>query len=471
MPSVLLVDDEPDIIEILEMVLREEKMDVYTSRSGREALEVLREKDVDVVVSDIRMPDITGVELLREARQVAPDAVFVMMTAFASTETAIEALQHGACDYLTKPFRMEELKSIVQQALQRRDSKPLSIPSPAEVEARQSKKLFQALHRTGIVGKSEKMLEVYRTIGTVAVGESTVLITGESGTGKELVARAIHEASPRKDGPFISINCSAFPETLLESELFGYMRGAFTGANSNRKGLFELARGGSVFLDEIGEMTAAMQVKLLRVLQERKLRPLGGSSEVPVDVRVIAATNRDLQAAIQQGHFREDLFYRIAVINIHLPALRERTEDIDPLAYHFLRQYAERSGKSVFGITREALRSLQSYRWPGNVRELENTIERAVALETTDQIQVERLPEAIVLNQAPQPVASLFELPPGSFDLPNFVMDIERSLICQALERSAGNQALAARQLGLTKPSLRHRIHALGINASAFRRT
>ncbi len=471
MPSVLLVDDEPDIIEILEMVLREEKMDVYTSRSGREALKVLREKDVDVVVSDIRMPDITGVELLREARQVAPDAVFVMMTAFASTETAIEALQHGACDYLTKPFRMEELKSIVQQALQRRDSKPLSIPSPAEVEARQSKKLFQALHRTGIVGKSEKMLEVYRTIGTVAVGESTVLITGESGTGKELVARAIHEASPRKDGPFISINCSAFPETLLESELFGYMRGAFTGANSNRKGLFELARGGSVFLDEIGEMTAAMQVKLLRVLQERKLRPLGGSSEVPVDVRVIAATNRDLQAAIQQGHFREDLFYRIAVINIHLPALRERTEDIDPLAYHFLRQYAERSGKSVFGITREALRSLQSYRWPGNVRELENTIERAVALETTDQIQVERLPEAIVLNQAPQPVASLFELPPGSFDLPNFVMDIERSLICQALERSAGNQALAARQLGLTKPSLRHRIHALGINASAFRRT
>ncbi len=470
MPSVLLVDDEPDIIEILEMVFREEKMDVYTSRSGREALEVLHKKNVDVVVSDIRMPDLSGVELLREARHVAPDAVFVMMTAYASTETAIEALQHGACEYLTKPFRMEELKSIVLQALRRRDSKPASNTSAAEADARQSKKLFQALHRTGIVGKSEKMLEVYRTIGTVSMGGSTVLITGESGTGKELVARAIHEASLRKEGPFVSINCSAFPETLLESELFGYMKGAFTGANSNRKGLFELARGGSVFLDEIGEMTAAMQVKLLRVLQERRLRPLGGSSELPVDVRVIAATNRDLQTAIHQGQFREDLFYRIAVINIHLPALRERVEDIDLLAYHFLRQYAEKTGKSVFGIAREALRCLQSYSWPGNVRELENTIERAVALETTDQIQVQRLPETIVLNQTSQHAVNPVQLPPPPFDLQGYMREVERDLICQALRRNAGNQTLAARQLGLTKPSLRHRIHTLGIDASAFRR-
>ena len=285
MPSVLLVDDEPDIIEILEMVLREEEMDVYTSRSGREALDVLRDRRVDVVVSDIRMPDLTGVELLREAKQLSPDTVFVMMTAFASTETAIEALQHGAFDYLTKPFKMEELKSIVLQALRRRSLKPAVPPSQAELEARQSKRLFQALARTQIVGKSERMLEVYRTIGTVAAGESTVLITGESGTGKELVARAIHEASLRKDGAFLSINCSAFPETLLESELFGYMKGAFTGASANRKGLFEVARGGSVFLDEIGEMTPAMQVKLLRVLQERKLRPLGGSAEISIDVQ------------------------------------------------------------------------------------------------------------------------------------------------------------------------------------------
>jgi len=471
MPSVLLVDDEPDIIEILEMVLREEEMEVYTSRSAREALSVLRERDVDVVVSDIRMPDLTGVELLREARQVAPDVVFVMMTAYASTETAIEALQYGAYDYLTKPFRMEELKSIVLQALQQRSLKPASAPSQTELEARQSKQLFQALARTQIVGKSERMLDVYRTIGTVAAGESTVLITGESGTGKELVARAIHEASLRKEGPFLSINCSAFPETLLESELFGYMKGAFTGAGSNRKGLFEVARGGSVFLDEIGEMTPAMQVKLLRVLQERKLRPLGSSAEVPIDVRVIAATNRDPQTAIQQGEFREDLFYRIAVITIHLPPLRERVEDIDLLAYHFLRHYAEKTGKRIFGIARDALRCLNSYRWPGNVRELENTIERAVALETTDQIRLERLPDAVVLNEAPLTAGHIIELPHGTFDLQGFMSEVERNLISQALKRNGGNQTLAAQQLGLTKPSLRHRIHALCIDVTNFRRS
>jgi two-component system response regulator PilR (NtrC family) len=470
MPAVLLVDDEPDIIEILEMVLREEEMDVYTSRSAREALDVLRDRRVDVVVSDIRMPDLTGVELLRQAKQLSPETVFVMMTAFASTETAIEALQHGAVDYLTKPFKMEELKSIVLQALRRRDLKPASPPSPAELEARQSKRLFQALARTQIVGKSEKMLEVYRTIGTVAAGESTVLITGESGTGKELVARAIHEASLRKDGAFLSINCSAFPETLLESELFGYMKGAFTGASANRKGLFEAARGGSIFLDEIGEMTPAMQVKLLRVLQERRLRPLGGNAEVPIDVRVIAATNKDLQSEISRGQFREDLFYRIAVITIDLPPLRERAEDIDLLAYHFLRQYAEKTGKRVFGIARETLRSLESYRWPGNVRELENTIERAVALETTDQVQLERLPEAVVLNQTPPSGSDIFELPQQAFDLQAFMVDAERSLICQALKRSDGNQTLAAQHLGLTKPSLRHRIQVLGIDTAAFRR-
>ena len=471
MPSVLLVDDEPDIIEILEMVLREEEMDVYTSRSGREALDVLRDRKVDVVVSDIRMPDLTGVELLRQAKQVSPETTFVMMTAFASTETAIEALQHGAFDYLTKPFKMEELKSIVLQALRRRDLKPATPPSHAELEARQSKRLFQALARTQIVGKSEKMLEVYRTIGTVAAGESTVLITGESGTGKELVARAIHEASLRKDGAFLSINCSAFPESLLESELFGYMKGAFTGAGTNRKGLFEAARGGSIFLDEIGEMTPAMQVKLLRVLQERRLRPLGGNAEVPIDVRVIAATNKDLQSEIARGQFREDLFYRIAVITIDLPPLRERAEDIDLLAYHFLRQYAEKTGKRVFGIAREALRCLESYRWPGNVRELENTIERAVALETTDQVQLERLPEAVVLNQTPPSAGDIFELPRRAFDLQAFMADAERSLICQALKRSDGNQTLAAQHLGLTKPSLRHRIQALGIGVASYRRS
>ena len=284
---------------------------------------------MDLVISDIKMPDFSGVELLREAKQLSPDTVFIMITAFASTETAIEALQHGAYDYITKPFKMEDLRAVVRRALAKKQVRSRALQRPRvtwkHCRDRSCSRRCSAVH---VVGKSPKMVEVYRTIGTVAMGDSTILITGESGTGKELVARAIHEASHRKDKPFVSINCSAFPETLLESELFGYMKGAFTGAAGNKKGLFEAAGGGSIFLDEIGDMTPAMQVKLLRVLQERRLRPLGGTAEVPVDVRVIAATNQDLQSRIQQGLFREDLYYRIAVINIHLPALRERAEDI-----------------------------------------------------------------------------------------------------------------------------------------------
>ena len=295
MPSILLVDDEPNILEVLEIVLRDEGMEVFKSTAGRQALEFLRENSVDMVISDIQMPDITGVQLLKEAKQFAPDTIFIMITAYASTETAIEALQHGAYDYLTKPFKMEELKNIVHHALEKNSLKHEGTSLHGELEAQQGQQLFKALHRSQLIGKSPQMIDVYRTIGTVAVGESTVLITGESGTGKELVARAIHGASPRKDASFVSINCGAFPETLLESELFGYMKGAFTGAAGNRKGLFEVAGGGSIFLDEIGDMTPAMQVKVLRVLQDHKIRPLGGTSEVPVDVRVIAATNRDLR--------------------------------------------------------------------------------------------------------------------------------------------------------------------------------
>jgi len=275
--SILLVDDEPNIIEILEIMLRDEGMEVQKASSAREALDLLRRNPVDAVISDIRMPDMSGVDLLKEARQLSPDTVFILMTAFASTETAIDALQHGAYDYLTKPFKMEELRNIVRHSLEKKALKNEVAAPTNEIEAQQGQKLFQALHRSQLVGKSKKMLEVYRTVGTVAMGESTVLIAGESGTGKELVARAVHEASLRKDRPFVSINCGAFPETLLESELFGYMKGAFTGANANKKGLLEAADGGSVFLDEIGDMTPAMQVKLLRVLQERKLRPLGGT--------------------------------------------------------------------------------------------------------------------------------------------------------------------------------------------------
>jgi two-component system response regulator PilR (NtrC family) len=463
MPKILVVDDEPNITEILEIAFQEDGMDVIKSCSGRDALNVLREQDIDIVVSDIKMPDLSGVELLGIAKEFSPNTVFIMITAFASTETAIEALQHGAFDYVTKPFGMDELRSIVQRALEQKNSrKPKPATSVEEIEAQQGQQLFQALHRIHVVGKSPKMIEVYRTIGTVAMGDSTILITGESGTGKELVARAVHEASQRKEKPFVSINCSAFPETLLESELFGYMKGAFTGANTNTKGLFEAAGGGSIFLDEIGDMTGAMQVKLLRVLQERCFRPLGGSEEIPVDVRVIAATNQDLQSRIQEGLFREDLYYRIAVINIHLPALRERGEDIALLAYYFLRHYSEKSGKYISGIVPDALRTLESYDWPGNVRQLENTIERAVALETTQTIQLDRLPDT-VRNRSNPLDHEIFTLPDGPFDLEHFLSEVESCLIGQALRQSDGNQTATAQRLMLTKGSLRHKIQTLQI--------
>jgi two-component system response regulator PilR (NtrC family) len=465
MPAILIVDDEPHIVEVLEMALRDEGMEVYTSASGREALAVLRRQQIDVVISDIRMPDLSGVELLREAKSLAPETPFIMMTAFASTETAIEAVQHGACDYITKPFKVEELLAIVRRVLEKTACPNSRAPAvQANTDALQGQKLFQALAGGHVVGKSPRMLEVYRTIGTVAMGDSTILITGESGTGKELIARAIHEASRRKEKPFVSINCGAFPETLLESELFGYMKGAFTGATANKKGLLEAASGGSVFLDEIGDMTSAMQVKLLRVLQERRLRPLGDTQEVPMDVRVIAATNQDLQAQIQQGIFREDLYYRIAVIVIHLPALRERPEDIGLLAERFLHYYAQKAGKSISGISPDALRCLETYQWPGNVRQLENTMERAVALETTQTVQLERLPES-VRNQPGSLESDLFTLPEGPFDLESFLSKIESSLIRQALHQSDGSQVTAAQRLNLTKGSLRHKLQTLQIKS------
>jgi len=470
MATVLIVDDEPNIIEVLKMAIMEDGLDVLTAGCGRDALNILRKNKADVVVSDIRMPDISGVELLREAEKIVPDAAFIMITAFSTPETALEALQHGACDYITKPFRMDDMRAAVRRALKKKQisDEPASYADSVNLEAQQGRKLFQALHGSLVVGKSPKMMEVYRTIGAVAMGDSTILVTGESGTGKELAARAIHGASKRRDKPFVSINCGAFPETLLESELFGYMKGAFTGAAANKKGLFEAADGGSIFLDEIGEMTPAMQVKLLRVLQERRLRPLGGTDEIPVDVRVIAATNRDLQADIRNGVFRDDLYYRIAVIIIHLPALRERMEDIGILAEFFLRNYTEKSGKKITEISPEAMRRLESYDWPGNIRQLENVIERAVALETESEIRTERLPDFICRREKSDGLSEekLFTLPPDEpFELEAFLRRVESSLIEQALQQSDGNQTLAAQRLGLTKGSLRHRLHTLGIRS------
>ncbi|HXF42626.1 MAG TPA: sigma-54 dependent transcriptional regulator, partial [Pyrinomonadaceae bacterium] len=386
MSEILIVDDEQSYRQLLSLVFQSDGHLIRTASNGREALEEIRKSPPDVVITDVRMPDMDGIELLRAARELHADIGIIMMTAFASVESAREAFKLGADDFIQKPFDVEELKVIVNKTLEKQR---LIDENRAFRRAQRQRGSIR-----NIIGNSAKMQAIFQMIETVAEVQSTVLITGESGTGKELVARAIHDLSSRADRPFISINCGAFTETLLESELFGYVKGAFTGANSNRKGLFEAANRGTIFLDEIGEMSPAMQVKLLRVLQEKKVRPVGGHQEIPVDARVIAATNRDLKKMSEEGAFREDLYYRISVIPINLPPLRERSEDIPELVHHFVEKFCQQAGKSLT-VSPEAMSLLENYIWGGNVRELEHTIERAVALERGKEITPERLPENI----------------------------------------------------------------------------
>ncbi|MCA1565554.1 MAG: sigma-54 dependent transcriptional regulator [Acidobacteria bacterium] len=453
MAQILIVDDEQGMRQLLSLVFGRAGHQVRAAENGRRAVEMLREAAADLIVSDVRMPDMGGIELLSAARELSPDTAVVMMTAFATVETAREAFKLGADDFIQKPFDVDELKLIVEKAL----------------ELRQLKQEIQGWRKTQsergrldqIVGRSPRMQAVYQMVETVAAVQSTVLITGESGTGKELVARAVHNLSPRNDKPFVSINCGAFTETLLESELFGYVRGAFTGATANRKGLFEAADKGTIFLDEIGEMSPAMQVKLLRVLQERKVRPVGGHEELSVDARVIAATNRDLPAMVKAGTFREDLFYRVSVIPIELPPLREKREDIPDLVTHFAEKYCAQAGRSL-GVSERAMELLERYSWPGNVRELEHTIERAVALERTDQIQPERLPEQIT-NYSPARVAGALDLPDEGLNLTAHLDQLEKTYLLEALRRTGGNQTRAAELLQLSVRSLRHLLDKHGI--------
>ncbi len=406
-PRILIVDDEPSMREMLSIVLRRDGYDVVLAENGREALDRLRNEPIDLLLSDIRMPDLSGVEVLRAAKEMNRDIVAFMMTAYASTDTAVEAMRLGAVDYFTKPFSMDELRLKIRQHLETHRLKQENLL------------LKRALNKqyefASILGRSDAMQVVFSTIQMVANTNSTVLVTGESGTGKELVARAIHFNSLRRDRPFVAVNCGAVPETLLESELFGHVRGAFTGADSNKKGLMEVAEGGTIFLDEIGEMTPPMQVKLLRVLQDRRFRRLGGTQEVQADIRIVSATNQDLPKAVDDGRFREDLFYRLNVLSIPLPPLRERIEDIPLLAERFLSDFATQMGKPVRTLSAEALKLLQAHTWRGNVRELQNAIERAVALEQTETILPESLPEEIrrgVKGVAPAPLlASRGDLP------------------------------------------------------------
>jgi two-component system response regulator PilR (NtrC family) len=460
MANLLIVDDELGMRQFLTHLFQREGHTVRAAENGREALELMRATPADLVVSDVRMPDMNGIELLRSARELFPAVEVVLMTAFANVDTAREAFLLGAYDFVQKPFDNDLLKETVTRALQK-----ISLVKEKDALLEENKVLIQGQRSRGklnnIIGRSAKMQALYQMIETVAQVQSTVLVTGESGTGKELVARAIHDLGPRAEKPFVSINCGAFTETLLESELFGYVKGSFTGANSNRKGLFEAANTGTIFLDEIGEMSPAMQVKLLRVLQERKLRPVGATEETTVDTRVIAATNRDLGMMVKEGTFREDLFYRISVIPIELPSLRERTDDIPDLANHFAEKFCASSGRTL-SISESAIRLLENYIWPGNVRELEHTIERAVALETTNEIQPERLPEKIT-NYNPYKIAETFEFPEEGVNLTAHMDQLEKTYILEALRRTNGNQTNAAQLLALSVRSLRHLLDKHGI--------
>jgi two-component system, NtrC family, response regulator PilR len=448
---VLVVDDERSVRELLSIVLRRDGHDVLLAEDGAAAVEVLKRERIDILITDIRMPVMNGVDLLRAAKGIAPELATIVMTAFASTETAVEALRLGASDYVHKgPQLQSDLRMRVGKELERKRLQQENVLL---------KRALQTSHQfSNIIGSSGPMIALFQLVETIAPTSSTVLISGESGTGKELVARAIHFNSPRKDRPFVAVNCGALSETLLDSELFGHMRGAFTGAESNKKGFIEVAEKGTIFLDEIGEMSPVVQVKLLRVLQERKFRRLGGTEEIDADIRILAATNRDLSKMVAEGSFREDLFYRINVIPLRLPPLRERLDDIPQLAEHFVAKFAERMGKPITGISKAALARLREYAWPGNIRELENAMERAVALERTPAILPESLPEQLSgpVIEAPLAVPATDAFPDAGFDLERHVQHIEREYIAEALRRAGGVKVKAAELLGMSFRSFRY---------------
>jgi two-component system response regulator PilR (NtrC family) len=450
---VLVVDDERSMRELLTIMLKRDGHQVVTAADGRAAVDLLKRERIDVLITDIRMPHMNGVDLLREAKRIAPDIISIVMTAFASAETAIEVLRDlGAADYVNKsPSAANEVRLRVGKELESRR---------LQQENLLLKRALKSTHQfSNIIGSSGAMLAVFQLVETIAPTSSTVLITGESGTGKELVARAIHFNSLRKERPFVALNCGALSETLLDSELFGHMRGAFTGADSNKKGLIEVAEKGTIFLDEIGEMSPVVQVKLLRVLQERKFRRLGGTEEIDADIRIIAATNRDLSKMVAEGTFREDLFYRINVIPLRLPPLRERLDDIPSLAEHFVAKFAVQMGKPITGISGAALARLRTHSWPGNIRELENAMERAVALEPTPTILPDSLPEILgsVPQTAPDPrVSPASQALPEGFDLEGHVEGIVREKIVEALRAAGGVKVKAAELLGMSFRSFRY---------------
>jgi len=443
---ILIVDDERSIRELLEIFLKKEGFQVTSVSSAEEGLAQVKAADFDLIVSDIKMSDMTGIDLLREVRANGFNGQFILLTAFASAETAIQALKMGAFDYILKTENfIEELKLVVLSALESRRLRE---------ENTYLRREFRKVHGMGnLIGKSNKMQELFKMIEVISATNSTVLLTGESGTGKELVAKAIHLNSARDEESFVSVNCGAFTESLLESELFGYVRGAFTGATGNKKGLFEVADKGTMFLDEVGDTSLAMQVKLLRVLQERVIRRVGGTDEIPVDVRIIAATNRDLSEMVAENQFREDLFYRISVIPLELPPLRHRRDDIPLLAGHFLNRLNETMGKKIDRISEEALKKIETYEWPGNVRELENAMERAFILETSKELTAGHFPDSVSVNsRMRQPT----DFPEEGFHLESYVENLQKGFLEEALRRTNGVQVKAAELLRMSYRSFRH---------------
>ena len=443
--DLLIVDDEASLRDFLSIVFEEEGWRLEAAATLGEARTLIQKREPDLVLCDLMLPDGSGIDLLREVKAHDPSIAFIMITAHTSTKSAVDALKAGAFDYIAKPFDVEELKIIVRKAVERKELEDENLHLRTALEER--------FTFANIIGKSGKMQEIFSIVQRIARTTSTVLISGESGTGKELIARAIHYNSGRR-GKFVSINCGALPETLLESELFGHERGAFTGAIREKRGLFHEAERGTIFLDEIGETTLAMQIKLLRVLQERSVRKVGANVETPVDVRVLAATNRDLSESIQKGTFREDLFYRINVIPIELPPLRQRRDDIPVLVEHFISKFSDAIGVPHKRISADAMRAIEKYPWPGNVRELENVVERMIALEESDVLTTKSLPEAVLVGgRIPD---ATFELPADGISLQDHLEAIGKIFMLKALERSGGVQTQAAEMLRMSFRSFRY---------------
>ncbi len=452
--TILVVDDEPSMREFLGILLKREGYRVDQAENAVTALDLLAATNYDLVISDVKMPGLDGIALLGKIKELSPDTAVLLVTAFTTAEQAVEAMKLGAYDYIAKPFKVEEIKVLVRNALEKRDLKKENLRLKQEIQERYS--------FSGMIGKSKKMLDIYSLIEKVAASTANVLILGESGTGKELAAKALHYNSPRREKPFVAVNCGAIPETLIESELFGHKKGAYTGAIMDRAGLFEQAEGGTLFLDEIGEIPLALQAKMLRVLQEREFRRVGDVQTRHTDVRIVAASNRDLEEQVREGSFREDLYYRLNVVPLRMPSLRERSEDIPLLVENFYRKFTQ-GGSSAEMITPGAMKVLLSYPFPGNVRELENLVERCVVLGNR-VITEECLPPQVVNYQQTIAPCAEFALPTEGMNLEAYLDDIEKRFLLQALEKSGRIKKKAAELLGMTFRSFRYRLAKFGLD-------